>query len=174
MTTTKPTKSKLLGQHQFTFNGHSNGGEALIISTYLRDEGEFTSTKQELTLQSYCNSAHLYLTTCISTDTLRQVANDLEKSYILANAKALREKPKAETVLEIHTATLTPDDYLTLETTYVENGDAASAISPSVYTNQRLILGHAVFNLVGASIGAENLRKLANELDHFITSTLAT
>ena len=170
MTITKP---KLLGQHHFTFNGTDNGGEGIQISTYLRDEGGFTSTKQDLTLMSYCNSAHLNLTSCISTDTLRQVANDLEKNYILANAKALREKPPAETILEKHSVVLTPDDKLTLETTYVENGDAASAISPSVYTNQRLILGQASFNLVGASINADVLRKLANELDQFIASTLA-
>ena len=145
-----------------------------MISTFIRDNGDKSSSiTQELTLQSYCNSAHLKLISCISTDTLRKVANDLEKTYILVNAQALREKPPAETVLDTHTALLTPDDALTLITTYVENGDAASAICPSVYTNQLLVLGQASFNLCGTSIGAEVLRKLANELDQFIAATLA-
>ena len=102
VTTPNKHDPSLLGHHHFVFNKGDNGGEGLMISTYLRDEGEFTSTKQDLSLQSHCNSAHLNLTTCISTDTLRQVANDLEKNYVLANAKALREKPSAETVLEKH------------------------------------------------------------------------
>jgi hypothetical protein len=144
MTTTLP-KSKQLGMHQFGFSGNG-GGEVFSLITTIYDVGggESARIKQELALQSYCNSAHFKLTSCISTDTLRQVANDLDKNWVLVNAKAAREKPPAETVLE-----------------------------KGVFTNQRLILGQAHFLLCGTSIDAATFRTLANELDHFIASTLA-
>jgi hypothetical protein len=173
MTTTLP-KSKQLGIHQFGFGGNG-GGEALSLITTIYDVGggESARIKQELALQSYCNSAHFKLISCISTDTLRQVANDLDKNWVLVNAKAAQEKPPAETVLEKHYAILTPDDNLTLETTYFDNGDSAHGLPHGVFTNQRLVLGQAHFLLCGTSIDAATLRKLANELDHFIASTVA-
>lgn len=55
---------------------------------------------------------------------------------------------------------------LCLMTDFLDNGDRPN---PGVYTNQRLILqsncNSAEFQLVGAALTPESLRKLANELE---------
>lgn len=57
---------------------------------------------------------------------------------------------------------------LTLETTFLDNGDG---IPNGIYLNQKLTLqsycNSASFDLFGAGLNPEKLRELANQLDEF-------
>lgn len=183
MTITLP-KPKQLGRHCFVLNGKDNGGEAISLTTTIWEEEprkpdrppNGTRMEQELGLMSYCNSAFIKLTgATISADTLRQVANELDRKWIEINAKAMKEGLPTETLLGWHSARLTYG--VTLETKYFDNGDSAHGLTHGVFTNQRILVDQgditSGFQLSGASIDANILRKLANELDHFIASTPA-
>lgn len=171
MTTLAP---KQLGRHYFGFNSKDNGGESISLTTIIREEEP--RIEQELSLNSYCNSAFIKLhRDTISSDVLRQVANELDKKWIEINAKAAKEGKPTETLLGCHSAQLAPN--ITLETKYFDNGDSCHGLPHGVFTNQEILVNQgnikAGFNLSGASVDASILRKLANELDHFIASTSA-
>ena len=80
-------KPKPISIHSFCFNPIDNGGEALTLTTRFFPNGDpgVVFTNQELSLQSYCNSASLNLHgASITPDMLRQLANELEKAQIEA------------------------------------------------------------------------------------------
>lgn len=179
------TAAKQLGRHCFGFNTKDNGGEAITLTTIIREEEprksdrppNTTCIEQEICLNSYCNGAFIKLSqNIISPDTLRQIANELDKKWIEINAKAMKEALPSDSLLGWHSARLACG--ITLETKYFDNGDSAHGLPHGVFTNQQILVDQgdikSGFNLSGASIDANILRKLANELDHFITSTLAT
>jgi hypothetical protein len=67
---------------------------------------------------------------------------------------------------------------LVLVTTIYDNGDAAAGLPGGIYTNQELTLNSycnaASFNLLGAPITPDDLRKLANELDEALIKARAS
>lgn len=75
---------KLLKTHCFSLN-ESNSGESLVITTkFFANDNDITDedgiyTNQEITLQSYSNSASFYLCNTITPEKLRELANELEK-----------------------------------------------------------------------------------------------
>jgi len=71
---------KLVKEHSFCFNEDDNGGESLTLNTkmYENDDGEIYYN-QELSLQSYGNSASLNLYgVTLEPDLLRKLADELE------------------------------------------------------------------------------------------------
>jgi hypothetical protein len=85
---------KILSTHVFVFNKRDNGGESLMLTTkFIANGDDITENEgvyinQELTLQSYSNSASFNLVGCnITPEILRQLANELEveKNKILSN-----------------------------------------------------------------------------------------
>ena len=81
----KIIKHDVLKTHSFTFNPEDNGGESLSLTTQFiangdpitPDEGIFLN--QELSLQSYCNSASINMFGISFTPkALRELANQLE------------------------------------------------------------------------------------------------
>ena len=87
--------AKFLKRHVFLFNKEDNGGESLILTTDFFDNGDAAAglpdgiyTNQELALQSYGNSASFNLCGAALTPALlRQLANELDKAEIEANAE---------------------------------------------------------------------------------------
>lgn len=81
--------AKIGKAHVFTFNPEDNGGEALMLKTQFFDNGDgVLYTNQEITLQSYCNAASFELVgATITPDKLRQLANELERAQIKAQAE---------------------------------------------------------------------------------------
>ena len=77
--------------HSFTFNTDANGGEVLILRSVFYDEGEGkVRLNQELTLQSYGNSAKLTLVGAAMTpEKLRQLADELFVAQAIAKQDAL-------------------------------------------------------------------------------------
>jgi len=72
---------KLLKRHVFCFNEHDNGGESLLLTTEMFANGDPDGVyiNQELSLQSYCNSASFHLSgATITPALLRKLANELE------------------------------------------------------------------------------------------------
>ena len=72
---------KLLKKHVFCFNEDANGGEALTLQTsFFEDkENEHIYCVQELSLQSYGNSASFQLVgAAITPELLRKLADELE------------------------------------------------------------------------------------------------
>jgi len=76
---------KVLKTHSFTFNPDDNGGESLILTTnFIANGDKITPDKgvflnQELSLQSYCNSASINMFGISFTPkALRDLANQLE------------------------------------------------------------------------------------------------
>jgi hypothetical protein len=62
--------------HVFSFNPKDNGGEQLLLSTYISKHGIY---EQRLSLQSYGNSATLELSgSFLSPRLLRRLADELE------------------------------------------------------------------------------------------------
>ena len=91
--------NKLVGTHSFNFNQRDNGGESLTLITKMFSNGDEgvkgIFLNQELTLQSYCNSATFGLVgTVLTPEILRDLANQLESALI----KAGNENKKPETV----------------------------------------------------------------------------
>ncbi len=81
---------KSIGRHVFLFNPQDNGGEALLLSTdfFANADGEIY-TSQELSLNSYCNSATFNLMGApITPDSLRELANELDKKRSTLQAAA--------------------------------------------------------------------------------------
>lgn len=71
---------KLLKRHVFTFNKNDNGGESLMLITSFFHNGDVDGVyrNQELTLQSYCNSASINLYgTQITSEILFKLAKEL-------------------------------------------------------------------------------------------------
>jgi hypothetical protein len=67
----------------FCFNNEDNGGESLILTTEMFSNGdpEGIYYNQELSLQSYCNSASFNLVGAVLTaKTLRMLADQLENA----------------------------------------------------------------------------------------------
>jgi hypothetical protein len=74
---------KVVDSFSFVFNPHDNGGEQLILTAVVleNDKGHRFSN-QQLSLQSYCNSASMDLVGAQFTpETLRKLANKIEKLY---------------------------------------------------------------------------------------------
>jgi hypothetical protein len=74
---------KELETHVFVFNPGDNGGESLRLTTKVFSNGDEVEpglyTNQELTLQSYSNSASIQLFgVAITPDNLRRLANELD------------------------------------------------------------------------------------------------
>jgi len=74
---------KILSKHTFVFNSADNGGESLSLTTFFYDNGDGIPdgiyTTQELSLQSYRNSASFSLCGAeLSPENLRTLANELE------------------------------------------------------------------------------------------------
>lgn len=68
-------------QHVFVFNPGNNGGEQLLLVTRFCESKEASGIflDQELSLESYGNSASFYLARAVFTpDKLRELANQLE------------------------------------------------------------------------------------------------
>lgn len=83
---------KKLGTHVFNFNPRNNGGESLTLTTTAFANGDPGGVylNQELTLQSYCNSASFNLVgTTLEPAILRKLADQLE---------AFMNKAKSETL----------------------------------------------------------------------------
>jgi len=168
--TTQTAERKLVAHNHFTFNKQDTGGEAVGITTYFWNNGQVTQT---LTMQSYCNCAAIALTEALVTpDSLRQAANILEKRWIQVKTRAKLEKPKAETkldTLQVNLSSVPDAEPLVLQIEYVDNGDSAAGLETGIYTNQELRLDFASFTLGAASLDENILRRLANQLDSFIT-----
>lgn len=181
-TTDRPSAPQLLGRHYFCFNDHDNGGESFGLETKIWNKYGMLYPEQEFSLNSYCNGSHFKLNgEVITTDQLRQLANELDKKW--ATLISRKEVKRQDTLLATHTFTfiLAPheppdegDNTLSLITEYFDNGDGAPK---GIYSNQKLVMqsygNTASFNLCGTSISADHLRKLANELD-VLMSTINT
>lgn len=73
--------NNLLKKHTFCFNKNDNGGESLVLSTKMFSNGDPDGVyyEQEISLQSYCNSATLHLVgASITPALLRKLADELE------------------------------------------------------------------------------------------------
>lgn len=73
-------------KHTFCFNPVDNGGESLVLLTnfFKNEDGEIFTT-QQLTLQSYCNSAAFELAgTQMTPNNLNKLANELEAAQTKA------------------------------------------------------------------------------------------
>lgn len=86
--------NKPIKRHVFEFNPEDNGGESLTLTTEFFDNGDGPPNgiycTQELTLQSYCNSASFNLCgTRLDPDILRKLADQLENVW-----QELRQAPK--------------------------------------------------------------------------------
>ena len=83
---------RLISRHSFVFNDRDNGGESLSLKTDMYTNGDDEGQagiylNQELTLQSYCNSATISLVGAVLTPTkLRELANQLESELIKAGS----------------------------------------------------------------------------------------
>lgn len=76
----------LIARNVFCFNEKDNGGESLTITTEFFHNGDDPPfektiyTNQEITLQSYANSASFNLAGCqLTPSNLRELANQLER-----------------------------------------------------------------------------------------------
>lgn len=79
---------KLLAKHQFVFNKHDGGGEALWLTTKVYSNGDPGGIylNQDLVLQSYCNSATFNLVGAqVTPELLRELANQLDE--VIARVK---------------------------------------------------------------------------------------
>lgn len=89
---------KVVHRQVFVFNEEDNGGESLMLTTTYYDNGDPITenddgifANQELTLNSYCNSASFNLAgTGLNPDNLRRLANELEKSQAIARLKKMK------------------------------------------------------------------------------------
>lgn len=87
-------ENDVVGRSVFSFNPKDNGGEQLILTTTFIANGDENGVfmNQELSLQSYCNSASFSLCGAIMTpDLLRELANQLDAELIKAKAKTQKE-----------------------------------------------------------------------------------
>jgi len=91
-----------IGTHVFVFNPQDNGGESLCLVTKFLDNGDGEIVvNQELSLQSYCNSASFTLGSAqFLPDQLRELANQLdvallEKKAAAAAGRAAQGLPQA-------------------------------------------------------------------------------
>ena len=76
-------------RHVFTFNPDSNGGEQLHLTTFV----EAGWLNQELSLNSYGNTASFNLGFFMNPGQLRQLANELDK-FLIENKGAIGEELK--------------------------------------------------------------------------------
>ncbi len=77
-------QDKKIGIHVFTLNPQDNGGETVDITTTLFHNGDPGAQgiflNQEITLQSYCNSASFNLhSATLTPELLRKFADELEE-----------------------------------------------------------------------------------------------
>lgn len=85
----------LLHREVFAFNKHDNGGEQLSLAIEYFDNGDAAAglpggilMNQELSLQSYGNSAAFYLSGAQFTpENLRELANLMERGHNIALSK---------------------------------------------------------------------------------------
>ncbi len=74
--------NKEVAKHVYVFNKNDNGGESLVLTTTMYDNGDAKNNiyfNQELTLQSYCNSASFTLCgAALDPAALRELANQLD------------------------------------------------------------------------------------------------
>lgn len=79
---------ELVGTHVFNLTPTSNGGESILMTTKLYDNGDGEHYySQELTLHSYCNAANFELVgSPLTPRMLRELANELD-SFLARNKK---------------------------------------------------------------------------------------
>ena len=83
-------QDELLARHCFAFNQKDNGGEQVTLTTKFIANGDKDGVflNQEISLQSYCNSAQINLCGAFLTpEILRELANQLESEMIKARLK---------------------------------------------------------------------------------------
>lgn len=83
-------RDEVVGTHNFVFNEKDSGNESLILSTKFIANGFRNGiyVNQQLTLNSYCNSASFNLMGSLLTpDILRKLANELESELTIAKTK---------------------------------------------------------------------------------------
>lgn len=73
--------------HHFTFNPEDNSGESLYLVTIKHTDNKYPEESfytQELTLQSYGNSATFAISEFMTPENLRKLANELEVAKLKA------------------------------------------------------------------------------------------
>lgn len=83
----KKMSKKVRDNLSFVFNPEDNGGESLTLTTQFFNNGDPGEVymNQELSLQSYCNSASINLVGVqVTPDSLRELANLLDKALVEA------------------------------------------------------------------------------------------
>jgi hypothetical protein len=69
----------------YCFNPGDNGGESLFLSALVEQDGtDEPFVTQEITLNSYCNSATFQINSYLTPEKLRDCANKLE-SFLITN-----------------------------------------------------------------------------------------
>lgn len=91
-------KEKPLHREVYVFNKEENGGGQLSLTIDYYDNGDAAHglpqgilINQELTLQSYCNSASFNLTSDFNPKNLRELADTIEKGEVIARAKVVKK-----------------------------------------------------------------------------------
>lgn len=88
-------QNDVVGKNVFCFNPKDNGGEQLYLTTTFIANGDENGVfmNQELTLQSYCNSASFTLHgSTMTPDLLRELANQLDTELAKSKAKTQKEQ----------------------------------------------------------------------------------
>jgi hypothetical protein len=83
----KHMSKKLIERHVFVFNPQDNGGESLSLRTDICSNGDPGGIflNQEISLQSYCNSATFNLAgATLTPELLRKLADELEAAMVKA------------------------------------------------------------------------------------------
>ncbi len=93
-------KDELVHRHTFNFSPKANGGESLLLTTDFfawdrpgvhlvePDKPGATFVNQELTLQSYSNSATFNLGALLMPEVLRRLADELDLARVQAQENA--------------------------------------------------------------------------------------
>ena len=94
-------QDKILKTHSFLIDPNENGGESLVLTTKFIGNGDPVTDKdgvfvnQELTLNSFCNSATFTLCgTTFTPERLRQLANELETARNAIKVTKPKKKQK--------------------------------------------------------------------------------
>ena len=91
LVTHKIMKDKLVKTIVEDLNPNDNGGESILLTTWLYDNGDeqdFIYANQQIELNSYCNSASMFMSGfLLNPDKLRELANKLEKQINKVNSR---------------------------------------------------------------------------------------
>lgn len=97
-------REKPIAKHSFILNPKDNGGESIAINTELFENGDAKHglepgffMNQSITMHSYHNSCSINLSgTSITSDSLRKLADELDKFLIVEKAKYLALFPEKQ------------------------------------------------------------------------------